>query len=223
MKARAILDKARQSVESGEGLGGTGFWRLVRDIKRNPDEGEALLEEVAAIDQDAFSRWALLQLPVWLGTAVMSAVGVLGLVLVGLAYPTDGIWSGIWLLAGTGAVIVASHGLAHLAVGYMVGIRFTSWFIGTIKKPQPGVKTDYVSYLRTPAMSRAWMHAAGAIATKLVPFLMIGAGVAADAPAWSVWVLAAIGIVTLVTDVLWSTKVSDWMKFQREREFAQDS
>ena len=64
VKARAILDKARQSVESGEGLGGTGFWPLVRDIKRNPDEGEAFLEEVAAIDQDAFSRWALLQVPV---------------------------------------------------------------------------------------------------------------------------------------------------------------
>jgi hypothetical protein len=102
-----------------------------------------------------------------------------------------------------------------------VGIKFTAWFIGKITQPQPGVKTDYSSYLRTPPRSRAWMHAAGAIVTKLLPFLMIGAGLATGVPAWAVWALVAMGVVGLATDVLWSTKASDWKKFQREMSFAQ--
>jgi hypothetical protein len=143
--------------------------------------------------------------------------------LVGLAYVVDGFWSGVWLLAGTGVLLVTTHGLAHLVVGHLLGIRFTGWFIGTVSRPNPGVKTDYSTYLRAPAVSRAWMHAAGAIVTKLIPFLMIGVGLAADAPAWSIWALVAIGLIEIATDVLWSTSSSDWKKFKREMSFVQPS
>ena len=67
------------------------------------------------------------------------------------------------------------------------------------------------------------MHASGAIVSKLVPFALIGAAVAADLPSWAVWLLPVIGGVTIVTDVLWSTKKSDWKKFSREMAFAQTS
>jgi bacteriorhodopsin len=67
------------------------------------------------------------------------------------------------------------------------------------------------------------MHAAGAIVTKLIPFLMIGVGLAADAPAWSIWALVAIGLIEIATDVLWSTSSSDWKKFKREMSFVQPS
>jgi hypothetical protein len=153
----------------------------------------------------------------------MLAGTVFGSFLVGLAYRVEGFWSGVWLLAGTGVLLVTTHGLAHLIVGQVVGIRFTAWFIGTLTLPQPGVKTDYSTYLRAPAASRAWMHAAGAIVTKLIPFLMIGAGLAADAPAWSIWALLAIGLIEIVTDVFWSTSASDWKKFKREMSFVQPS
>jgi hypothetical protein len=102
-----------------------------------------------------------------------------------------------------------------------VGIDFTHWFIGTIVRPQPGVKVDYSSYLRTPAMARAWMHASGAIVTKAIPVLLLGAAVAAGLPSWAIWGLVVISVATIATDVLWSTKSSDWMKFRRERRFAQ--
>ena len=146
---------------------------------------------------------------------------IVGLVLVGLAYPAEGFLSAVWLLAGTGVLLVTTHGLAHLVVGAISGIKFTAWFIGTIQMPQPGVKTDYATYLRTPATSRAWMHASGAITTKLMPFLMLGAGAAADVPAWALLVLIAIGVVTIITDILWSSSASDWKKFKREMDFAQ--
>ena len=72
--------------------------------------------------------------------------------------------------------------------------------MGSIRRPQPGVKVDYASYLRVPARSRAWMHASGAIVTKIVPFALIGAALAADVPSWVVWVLVAVGIGQMVTD-----------------------
>jgi hypothetical protein len=64
------------------------------------------------------------------------------------------------------------------------------------------------------------MHAAGAIVTKLIPFALIGAALAADVPAWTVWLLVAVGIGQLITDYLWSTKGSDWKKFSREMRYA---
>lgn len=195
---------------------------MVSAVKRDP-ELDRFVDDVADIDQQAFRNWALLTVPLALGTSLMVFGTVVGLALVTLAYQVEGVWSGVWILVGTGVLLVTTHGLAHLVVGTAVGIEFTYWFIGKISQPQPGVKTDYGTYLRTPARSRAWMHAAGAIATKLIPFLMIGAALAAGVPAWATWALVAVGVVTLITDVLWSTKASDWKKFQREMAFAQES
>lgn len=220
--ASGIIQEARRSVGEGGGLGGTGFWKLVSAVKRDP-ELDRFVDDVADIDQQAFRNWALLTVPLALGTSLMVFGTVVGLALVTLAYQVEGVWSGVWILVGTGVLLVTTHGLAHLVVGTAVGIEFTYWFIGKISQPQPGVKTDYGTYLRTPARSRAWMHAAGAIATKLIPFLMIGAALAAGVPAWATWALVAVGVVTLITDVLWSTKASDWKKFQREMAFAQES
>jgi hypothetical protein len=220
--ASGIIRDARRSVETGGGLSGTGFWKLVGAIKREPAL-DRFVDEVAEIDQMAFRNWAFLTVPLALGTTLMIFGTVVGLGLVTLAYQVEGIWSGVWILVGTGVLLVSTHGLAHLAVGTAVGIKFTYWFIGKITQPQPGVKTDYSTYLRTPARSRAWMHAAGAVTTKVIPFLMVGAALAAGVPAWATWTLVAGGVVALVADVLWSTKASDWKKFQREMTFAQES
>lgn len=220
--ATQILADATESVNSGRGLANTGFWKLVAQIKRR-DDLDPLIDQVAELDQRAFQQWAFFTVPLWLGTTVMVLGTIVGVLVVGLAYSAEGFLSGVWLVVGTGVLLVTTHGLAHLVVGAAGGIRFTSWFIGTIKMPQPGVKTDYSTYLRASPSSRAWMHASGAIATKSVPFLMLGAGVAADVPAWALIALVAIGVVTIVTDVLWSTSASDWKKFRREKAFAQDS
>ena len=70
----------------------------------------------------------------------------------------------------SGVLLVTTHGLGHLAVGKARGMKFTHWFVGTMQRPQPGVKLDYATYLRVDAVGRAWMHASGAIVTKIVPF-----------------------------------------------------
>ncbi|HEX6301302.1 MAG TPA: hypothetical protein VF148_12615 [Acidimicrobiia bacterium] len=217
------LTRAERAVDAGEGLSGTGFWRAVSTVKGQPELADRYADRIAAIDERAHRDWALLVIPLGVGTVLAGVATLVGLALVWWAYALDGGPAIVAFLIGFGVLIASTHALAHLVVGSTLGIRFSYWFVGKISQPQPGVKVDYATYLRTKAAKRAWMHASGAIVTKAIPFLLIGAAVAADLPAWVAWALAAFGVATIATDVLWSTKASDWKKFRREMSFAQDS
>ena len=221
-EAETVLSAVEERLASdpAAGLAGTGFWKVVSAAKQSPDLVGELAGRIAAIDRTAFERWALLTVPVGVGTIAAVMGTVVGLVLVGLAYSTPEPLNGLLLLAGTGVLLVTTHGLAHLVVGRLAGIRFTHWFIGTATRPQPGVKTDYATYLTTTARSRAWMHASGALVTKILPFALLPAALIAAVPPWATILLIVIGVASVITDILWSTKVSDWKKFHREMSFA---
>jgi hypothetical protein len=75
---------------------------------------------------------------------------------------------------------------------------------------------DYAAYLRTPAIARAWMHAAGALVTKGVPLLVLGLTARARLPSWTVATLLGIGALQVITDLLFSVRQSDWKRFSRE-------
>ena len=219
-----ILDEANSAVEEGSGLEGTGFWNAVATVKRDPALIPRFADRISEIDRRAFLSWALVTLPIVSGTVLMVIATVVGVGLIGSSFFTEDELTKLAVFAvGFGVVFVTTHGLAHLAVGRAVGIRFTHWFIGTIGRPQPGVKIEYASYLSTDPESRAWMHASGAIVSKAIPFLLLGVANAADLPSWALWALAAIGVVSVATDILWSTSKSDWKKFKRERRLAQAS
>ncbi|HEY2803771.1 MAG TPA: hypothetical protein VGJ67_07615, partial [Actinomycetota bacterium] len=128
--------------------------------------------------------------------------------------------AGLALVASAGILSVSLHDLAHWAVGRLVGIRFRSYFFGGPFPPRPGIKTDYATYLRAAPEERAMMHASGAVASKIAPFSSLAFWPASDAPAWAAWVIVAIGVGQIVTDVLFSTKSSDWKKVRRERKVA---
>jgi hypothetical protein len=64
------------------------------------------------------------------------------------------------------------------------------------------------------------MHASGALATKLAPFVTLAFWPASGAPWWAAVALTALGALQILTDVLFSTKTSDWKKFRRERAIA---
>lgn len=214
------LAKAETAVEEGDGLAGTGFWSAVRAIKPDPGLVERYGHRVATIDQAAFAHWAWIRVPLHLGTTLMVLGTAVGLFLIGLAYSLTDMAAVVAFYAGVAVVLTTTHGLGHLVVGTVAGIGFTSWFIASPFRPQPGVKVEYESYLNTPARSRAWMHASGAIVTKSVPFLLIPSAVVAGLPDWAVWGVGVLGIVILVTDIAWSTKSSDWKKFKREMSLA---
>lgn len=213
----AALDAAEQALIFPKPvvLSGTGYWQVVATLKRDRSLVERYADRVGAIDQAAFQSWAPIVVPFWPGTILAVGGGLLALGLVALAYSLDAPWNGLSFLAGTLGLLVATHGLGHLAVGSLLGIRFTVWFAG-FRMPQPGIKTDYASYLRAPARHRAWMHASGAIVTKTIPFLLIPSALIAGVPWWTTALLVVLAVAQLLTDALWSTKSSDWSKYRRE-------
>ncbi len=177
-------------------------------------------DRIGVIDSIAFRNWALVTVRLWIGNLLVIGGALLGCALIAWSYYLEGTSAAVTFLLGFGAILITTHSLGHLVTGTLLGIRFTRWFVGSVRRPQPGVKVDYSSYLRVPPRSRAWMHASGAIVTKIVPFALIGAALAADVPTWVVWVLVAVGISQIITDVLWSTKASDWKKYRREMQFS---
>ncbi|MCY3578978.1 MAG: hypothetical protein OXH95_04745 [bacterium] len=211
--------EARLEEDPEAGLSGSGFWKAVDSVKRSPDLVDEFADRIGRIDQKAFQRWAMLTVPIGVGTMFAELVTLGGLGLVGLAYYTSTPWNGFFLLAGMGVVLTATHGLAHLLVGRLGGIQFTHWFIGTLIRPQPGVKTDYATYLATSPSRRAWMHASGAIFSKIVPFALIPAGLIAGVQSWAIWMLVITGVASILTDLVWSTRFSDWKRFNRERRY----
>ena len=216
-----ILASCEAALAAGHGdeVRDLGFWRAVSGVKRDPALVAAHADRIGEIDQALFRSWAPVTLPLGVGTAGMLVASAVGLVLVGAAYGLDSPWNGLSFLAGLGVLLAATHGLGHLEVGRLVGIRFTAWFV-RYTRPQPGVKTDYASYLRAPARSRAWMHASGALVTKVVPFLLLPAALIAGIPGWAVVAVVAIGALQILTDVLWSVRTSDWKRFRREMRIA---
>jgi hypothetical protein len=222
----ADIDRTLTACETALGRPGRvdltalGFWKAVSAAKRDRGLVERYGERIARIDRDAFLRRAPIHMPAVIGFAieVIGTMFVLGIVLAAPRFPVP--WREIVLVAGGGALIGLTHGLAHVLVGSAMGIRFTDFYSLPPLKPQPGFKTDYATYLRTPARSRAWMHASGAIVSKIVPFAVAAIAASAGAAAWAVWVLLAIGVVQLITDVTLSTRASDWKKFKREMRFA---
>ena len=127
------------------------------------------------------------------------------------------------LLLGSGPVLsVSVHDLAHWAIGRLAGMRFLCYFLDGPTRVQPGLKTDYASYLRTAPRKRAAMHAAGAVASKLAPVVPLAAAPLAHAPLWAVLALAGLTVVQVVTDVTFSVKRSDWKKVRRELAVARE-
>ncbi|MBM4434340.1 MAG: hypothetical protein FJ028_04390 [Chloroflexi bacterium] len=229
----AAIDRALASCEAALaqrgriGLGRLGFWMAVAAVKRERALIERYAERIARVDREAFVRATPLVMPAWMGVALGSAGTAAGVALVALApFLPEALGARdrlplaeIAYLAGAGALVGTTHSLAHWVVGRLVGIRFTHVF-SKLMPPQPGFKTDYASYLRTPARSRAWMHASGALVSKVIPFLVAALAAARGAAPWAVSVLLALGILQLVTDVTLSTRASDWKRFRREMRFA---
>ncbi len=210
--------RIEREVEAGNtSLGRLGFWRLVAALKRDPALSEHWADVAGRIDRMAFERAVRVRFPVWLGNLVLLLGALLGAVAAGVALGASSrTVAGLALLVAAGAWAVAWHDLAHWIVGRIVGIRFVWYFFGGSFPPRPGLKTDYATYLRTAPVARAWMHASGAIATKIAPFAALALWPASDAPWWSAAALLAFGLFQIATDVLFSVRLSDWKKVRRE-------
>jgi hypothetical protein len=218
-EVEAELASIEASLDKGQtDLKALGFWPLVARVKADPTLADQFADRIGAIDTRAFRSAVRLRAPVWAGNLVLLAGTLAGCAAVAFALrtTTTAAWSGIALIVAAGVWAVSLHCPAHWVVGRVVGIRFTDYFLGGPPPPRPGLKSDYGSYLRTAPAARAWMHASGALATKLAPFLALAFWPASGAPWWSAAVLVGLGAFQIATDITLSVKSSDWKKFRRE-------
>jgi hypothetical protein len=218
------LDRIESAVDRGDtDLGRLGFWRIVRLIKLDDEVIERHADQVGRIDAKAFDARFPHRVPLWLGNALLIATIAVGVVAAWAAvlFAVDtssegGTTVGVALLVAALAWMVGFHSSTHFVVGRLGGIRFRRYFFALPPPPLPGLKTDYATYVRASPLARAWMHASGAIATKLAPFFALALAPATGAPGWSVVVLLGLGVFQIASDVVFSTKASDWKKVRRE-------
>jgi hypothetical protein len=216
------FERIEAAVDAGQtDLRALGFWRLLAKVKADPVLAHHWAEQAGRIDRKAFEARALLRVPVWFGNALLLVGTLAGAVAVAIALTTDS-----ETLAGLALVFAALdwsatfHAPAHWLVGRAVGMRFVAYFIRDLIPPFPGVKIDYATYLRVAPEARAWMHASGAIASKIAPFLALVFWPASDALGWAAWAIAGYGVLIIGTDVFISTRTSDWKRFRREMRIA---
>jgi hypothetical protein len=216
-----ILDASEAALAEGRGVQGTGFWQAVNAARVDPAVAEEFGSRIAAIDTKAFEQGVRLRVPAGLGSTALAGGAGAGVVALMVA---SGIQSRLVrtlvFLGAFGLLELTTHSLAHWMVGRMMGMKFTHYFLGGPPPPRPGAKVDYSTYLKVPPARRALMHASGAVVTKAIPFALIPVAVRLDLSKWAVYLLVAVGILQVVTDVLFSTKTSDWKKVRRELQAA---
>lgn len=212
----AALRRAEEAVQQGRRLGGTGFWKAVARARRDPELARTYAQRIGKIDALAFTAAVRLKVPIALGNLLLLGGLAAGLVAMAWAARLESPIREILFLAGFAAVLVSSHSPTHYLIGRAFGMRFTHYFLGGPPPPRPGVKSDYSTYLLVDAKKRAIMHASGAVVSKILPFAAIPAALVSGVADWTVWVLIALGIVQVMTDIVFSTKTSDWKKAIRE-------
>ncbi len=210
------------ALDSGNtDLRGLGFWRLLERVKAEKALALHWAEVAGRIDRRAFESRVRLRVPVWAGNLLLLLGTIAGVVAVWLATRTTSeLIAGLALVFAGGVWSVTVHDLAHWLVGRTVGIRFSSYFLAGPFPPRPGLKTQYETYLRAEPTARVWMHASGAIATKLAPFAALAFWPSTVAPVWAAWALIALGVLQIATDILFSVRRSDWKRVRRELRVA---
>ena len=218
----AEFERIEAAVDAGEtDLRALGFWRLLAKVKTDRALAAHWAEQAGRIDRRAFERGVRFRVPVWFGNLLLLLAIAAGGVAVAIAVSTDSPELAGWALVFAALDWSASfHAPAHWVVGRMVGMRFLAYYVHDWIPPVPGLKIDYETYLRTGPEARAWMHASGAIASKIGPFLALAFWPASAAPAWAAWAIAGYGALIIATDVFISTRKSDWKRFRREMRIA---
>jgi len=217
MEIEEALERAETALAEGAGLKGTGFWKAVGRVRSDAELAAEWGPRISSIDRAAFEAGVKLRVPAAVGTAVLTLLTFAGAAVLALAGRAGNVQlRTLAFFAAFGVLLVSTHSLAHWVVGRLVGIKFIYYFLGGPPPPRPGAKSDYESYLKASPGKRAAMHASGAVVTKILPFALIPVAISLDIGRWPVAVLVGLGVLQIVTDVLFSTKSSDWMKVKRE-------
>ena len=218
----AEFERIEAAVDAGQAdLRALGFWRLLARVKADQVLAHHWAEQAGRIDRKAFEALTSVRLPVWFGNAVLVVGTLVGAGVVAFALTTESEeLAGLALIFAALLWSATFHVPAHWLVGRAMGIRFLAYYVRDLIPPVPGLKIDYATYLRVEPEARAWMHASGAIASKIGPFLALAFWPASGAPGWAAWTILGYGLLIIGTDVVVSTRKSDWKRFRREMRIA---
>lgn len=218
----AEFERIEAAVDAGQtDLRTLGFWRLLAKVKADPVLAHHWAEQAGRIDRKAFEARTRLRVPVWFGNAVLVVGTLVGAVAVAFALTTDSEdLAGLALIFAALDWSTTFHVPTHWLVGRATRMRFLAYYVRELIPPIPALKIDYATYLRVAPEARAWMHASGAIASKIGPFLALAFWRASGAPGWAAWAILGYGLLIIGTDVFISTRKSDWKRFRREMRIA---
>jgi hypothetical protein len=218
----AEFERIEAAVDAGQAdLRALGFWRLLARVKADQLLAHHWAEQAGRIDRKAFEARTPRRLPLWFGNAVLVVGTLVGAAAVAFALTTESEEiAGLVLVFAALDWSATLHTPAHWLVGRAMGIRFLAYYVRDLIPPVPGLKIDYTTYLRVAPEARAWMHASGAIASKIGPFLALAFWPASGAPGWAAWTILGYGLLIIGTDVVVSTRKSDWKRFRREMRIA---
>ena len=217
----AAMDRAEARLAAGRNLKGSGFWRVVDYLRSHPEDARRYARRAARIDRAAFEQGVRLRVPEAIGTSVLALGTLAGVAAIVISASIgDSTVRTLMFLGSVGTLLITTHSLTHWIVGRMMGIRFTHFFLGGPPPPRPGAKMDYDSYLLVSPKRRAVMHASGAVVTKIIPFAMLPVAASLGVESWASYGLIVVGVGQIITDVLFSTKTSDWKKVKREMKAA---
>jgi hypothetical protein len=122
------------------------------------------------------------------------------------------------------------HGIAHWAVGRLLGIRFSSYTVGGTGNPEGypagmrwlfehlpffGVQTDKASMQQSSPMAKAIMWSAGVTSSAVVPTLSAFCAWEASVPGSKLFLIFAVfwAIGTLASN--WRSRTGDYSKARR--------
>ncbi|MBI5253659.1 MAG: hypothetical protein HY930_04585 [Euryarchaeota archaeon] len=218
MEVAERLDAVEREVDKGDcDLKKLGFWKLVAEIKRDPELSQEFAEQVGRIERKAFERKVWFKVNLWFGHATEIAGTVLGIVLIWLGFVHTAEFMRSMSLVLASVILSASvHPLAHYAVGRLYGINFLYYFPDGPAKIEPTLKIDYASYLRAHPKHRAAMHLAGPIATVSAALVCLIVGLTADIAQWAKILLLLYFLFMLATDIFLSPKAGDIKRVKRE-------
>jgi hypothetical protein len=136
----------------------------------------------------------------------------------------------IAMIAAWALLYFFCHGIAHWAVGRLLGIRFSSYTVGGTGNPEGypagmrwlfehlpffGVQTDKASMQQSSPMAKAIMWSAGVTSSAVVPTLSAFCAWEASVPGSKLFLIFAVfwAIGTLASN--WRSRTGDYSKARR--------
>jgi hypothetical protein len=134
------------------------------------------------------------------------------------------------IVAMVSAWVLLCHGIAHWAVGRLLGVRFAFYTIGGTGNPEAypaglrwafehlpffGVQTDKASMQKAGPMAKAIMWSAGVTSSALVPTLGVICAWRSGVPGSKLFLIFAViwAIATLASN--WTSRTGDYSKARR--------